>query len=403
MHTLATSMANNIPNTQLKFDRYKYSSSEFPEEHAVIYSSHEIETRTSTLRLSVKRDMVLCRFAHDMCKDHPIRFHMKITALKDSNGVFKLGEVVAGDGTDRDLRPFPNRIPKFLNRSGGGERPAAVEKEHARFAYRCEEGSGDFGVKSGYDCEKWRFCHSYDGGERGNLTYFVSIWCNSDTGLSVLLVGPFMNDGKGGRLRMSRREVSGEPPKGLIANAERDLKLGKEYTVLKRNQFQDNMDDIKSSLHALTTEIRYRREEATRVMNIRRERAQEQGKTYGGESPRARSDSENFCGRNSGLQILQGKEKPNGEMRISSEEAARRMVLTRRLIERCEVGKNRSAEGRAEINGDGDSEGSVINFSGGEGNELINNSVGHSTQVAFYGPVYLSLKGHPQPLFPSYY
>jgi len=210
----------------VKIELYKWSSSEFPQEYALVYTSLDDGSRTSTLRLSVNTDMVLCRLADDMCKQHPVRCHAKITALRDSRGDCKFGEVlVSQDGDDGD---------------------PTVEDDYAWFTYSCEDEGGDFTLKCreqkpdrvNMERTYWEFCHSYDVGIRRKLKYFVSIQCNKETGLSVSFSGPFMYKGVifDDELGLqSKREVSGKPPKELIANAESEFE-GTKYTLLKRNQ-----------------------------------------------------------------------------------------------------------------------------------------------------------------------
>ncbi|CAJ1963918.1 unnamed protein product [Sphenostylis stenocarpa] len=210
----------------VKIDLYKWSSSDFPQEYALVYTSLEDASKISTLRLSVNTDMVLCRHTDNMCNDHPVRIYVKITALRDSNGDCKFGEVLVIERGNKEDR--------------------TVDDDYASFTYCCDDESGDFWVKCrsqnldrvNMERTYWEFSHSYDVGLRRKLKYFVSIQCNKETGLSVVFSGPFMYKGVifDDELGLqSKREVSGEPPKGLIANAESAFE-GKGYTLLKRNQ-----------------------------------------------------------------------------------------------------------------------------------------------------------------------
>ncbi|KAK7333372.1 hypothetical protein VNO80_30140 [Phaseolus coccineus] len=209
----------------VKIELYKWSSSEFPQEYALVYTSLDDASRISTLRLSVNTDMVLCRHADDMCGSHPVRCHAKITALRDSRGDCKFGEVV-------------------VSQYGVGD--PTVDDDHTCFFYSCVDEGGEFTLKSreqridrvNMERTYWEFCHSYDVSLRRKLKYFVSIQCNKETGLSVGFSGPYMYKGVifDDELGLqSKREVSGEAPKELIANAESEFE-GDEYTLLKINE-----------------------------------------------------------------------------------------------------------------------------------------------------------------------
>jgi len=50
-----------------KIEVYKWSSSEFAEEYALVYTSLDDASKTTSLRFSVNADMVLCRVADNMC------------------------------------------------------------------------------------------------------------------------------------------------------------------------------------------------------------------------------------------------------------------------------------------------------------------------------------------------
>ncbi|KAL9319906.1 hypothetical protein ACSQ67_011745 [Phaseolus vulgaris] len=216
----------NTLNKYVMIELYKWSSSEFPQEYALVYTSLHDASRISTLRLSVNTDMVLCRHADDMCKRHPVRCHAKITALRDTRGDCNFGEVVVSKyGDDEDL---------------------TLDDNYACFNYSCEDEGGEFILKSreqklelvNMERTYWEFRHSYDVGLRRKLKYFVSIHCNKETGLSVGFNGPFMYKGVFFYIEQglqSKREVSREAPKGLIANAESEFE-GDEHTLMKRNQ-----------------------------------------------------------------------------------------------------------------------------------------------------------------------
>ncbi|QCD78176.1 hypothetical protein DEO72_LG1g1808 [Vigna unguiculata] len=216
-------MGNSF-NKYAKIELYKWSSSEFAEEYALVYTSLEDVFRSSTLRLSVDTDMVLCRLVGDMCKTHQVRCHVKISALRDSRGDCKFGEVVVSQQGDVD---------------------PTVRDDSAWFKFWCEDGGAHIFLKSTeqkldrvMERTCWEFCYSFDVGDRRTLKYFVSIRCNKETGLSVGFGGPFLYKGVIFEEKLglpSKVVVSGEPPKELTENAESEFK-GKKYTLLKRDE-----------------------------------------------------------------------------------------------------------------------------------------------------------------------
>ncbi|RDX65053.1 hypothetical protein CR513_56322, partial [Mucuna pruriens] len=221
----------------VKVELYKWSSSEFPQEYALIYTSLDDEFRTSTLRVSVNTDVVLCRHADNMCKHHPARFHMKVTAVRDNNGDCKFKEVI-------------------IVENGSGPNSAVVDN-YACLRYGCEDESGEFTVKSKdqnldrVNLEKtyWSFCHSYDIGIRRQLKYFVSIQCNKVTGLCVGFSGPLMYKGVVFEDELglhSKCEVLGKPPKALIAKVESEFE-GKLYIIFQRGKGDQNGETLPSA------------------------------------------------------------------------------------------------------------------------------------------------------------
>nr|XP_007146625.1 hypothetical protein PHAVU_006G056000g [Phaseolus vulgaris]ESW18619.1 hypothetical protein PHAVU_006G056000g [Phaseolus vulgaris] len=157
---------------------YKWSTSEFPQEYALVYTSLDDTSRTTTLRFSVNTDMVLCGVADHMCKYHPVRFHAKLTAIRDSNGDYRFGEVVvAQHGCEISTRK--NNIPFFrynCSESFPGNDVSLMPRMHMLDAY-------------------WDFSHSLEIGVRRNLRCYGRVECDKETGLMVGLSGPFLYKG----------------------------------------------------------------------------------------------------------------------------------------------------------------------------------------------------------------
>jgi len=220
-----SSMGKSSLNKSVKIELYKWSSSEFAEEYALVYTSVEDVFRSSILRLSVDTDMVLCRLASDMCKIHQARCHVKISALRDSRGDCKFGEIVVSQ--QGDVTPF-------------------VWGESAAFTYWCDNRPSIIYLKPTeqkldrmMERTFWELGYFYDVGDKALLKYFVNIHCNKETGLSVGFNGPWMGESLLLTEKLglaSKREVSGEPPKGLTENAESEFEA-QRYTLLKRDEY----------------------------------------------------------------------------------------------------------------------------------------------------------------------
>ncbi|QCD78178.1 hypothetical protein DEO72_LG1g1810 [Vigna unguiculata] len=94
-------MGNSF-NKHVDIELSKWSTTEFPQEYVLVYTSLDDPFRTSAFRLSANTDMVLCRLAGDMCKKHPVRCRVNITALRDSRGDCRFGEVAVSQQGDED-------------------------------------------------------------------------------------------------------------------------------------------------------------------------------------------------------------------------------------------------------------------------------------------------------------
>ncbi|RDX93469.1 hypothetical protein CR513_24265, partial [Mucuna pruriens] len=223
IHDLGSSMGNTATSDDksVMVEFYRWSGSEFPEEYALIYTSLDDSSKTSTLRLSVNRDKVLYRLADNLFKDHSVRFRVKLTAEKDSNGDYQFGKVIVVANSE-------NESPL----------------DSAEFSHH-PDGRGHFyEVKSTRDSPNvenlketcWEIWHSCEIKFATLLQSLVRVQCDKVAGLSVVFLGPMkgqLHITLSTTMKIHRgRVVLGEPPKEFIRSAESRFE-GKEYILFE--------------------------------------------------------------------------------------------------------------------------------------------------------------------------
>ncbi|RDX93468.1 hypothetical protein CR513_24264, partial [Mucuna pruriens] len=218
--------------TKIKVELYKWSSSEFPQEYALIYTLLDDESKTSTFRLSVNTDKVLCRLTDNFCEDHPTQFQLKVTAERDHNGDYNFGQVLLGaKGT------FQNRF---------------VQHHFLRFSYLCEKRTATYYMVRSIEQNvgrvnlkktSWELCHSYDVGFKTELKCSVNVQCNKMKGLCVGFTGPYRYKGlvfqKQDGLQI-QREIRGEPPGALNANVATEFEEEEVYLLFQSGEGNQN-------------------------------------------------------------------------------------------------------------------------------------------------------------------
>ncbi|KAK7386147.1 hypothetical protein VNO78_26159 [Psophocarpus tetragonolobus] len=205
----------------VKVELYKWSSKEFTQEYALVYTSLDDASKTSILRISVNKERVLCRIGDYLCDVNPLRFLLKVTAERDGNGSFKFGEVMVA--------------------TRGALESALVRNNNACFTFLNDNREGILSVKSVVSGKSkrttWGVYHSYRVGFRTHFACIVTIQCRKMTGLGVELSGPHIYKGlEGTELRglvPIDREVLKEPPKALIKKVESNFD-GKVYILVQQ-------------------------------------------------------------------------------------------------------------------------------------------------------------------------
>ncbi|KAK7333595.1 hypothetical protein VNO80_30370 [Phaseolus coccineus] len=218
----------------LSMELHKWSSAAFPEEYALVCTSHTDKSKLSIFRLRVNPEMVLLRLAESVCY-HPVRlFHMELSAQRDNMGCFNLGKVrVVVDGTSQ------------LTQSKGKDSLSDLCERKRCFyeVMRKVESCGSVERVS------WEFSHSYRVTLTAQIRYHVIIECDKEKGLRANIRGPFKCEDQvlGAKCvprPLIQRVVNQEPSKAIRAFAESDFH-GKEYILFhgasdKRGVIIDN-------------------------------------------------------------------------------------------------------------------------------------------------------------------
>jgi len=203
----------NIWSLDLEIEVYKWSSAEYAQEYAVVYTCINDKSKFSIFRLSVRAEKVLLRLADCLCDDHPIRVHMELIAERDNNyGYFNYRLVrVVEAGTTYD--------------------PSSTNDDKVSFiTILCHKRASSFSVtRPGENKMTWKVEHSSCcQGFLAELSFHVNIECHKVNGLWVKFRGPFKF--KAPRIITEsllerstphiQRQVNGEPPKSINAFVE---------------------------------------------------------------------------------------------------------------------------------------------------------------------------------------
>ncbi|KAK7333596.1 hypothetical protein VNO80_30371 [Phaseolus coccineus] len=220
---------------EFSMEHHKWSGATFPEEDALVWTSHTEKSKRSVFRLRVNPEMVLLRLGESVCDDHPGRlFHMELSAQKDNMNCFNLGKVtVVVDGTSQQTQS-----------KGKDSLSDLCERKRCFYeVMRKVESSGSVERVS------WEFSHSFRVTLTAHIRYHVIIECDKETGLKAKIRGPFKCEDQvlGANCvprSLIQRVVNEEPSKAIRAFAESDF-LGKEYILFhgasdKRSVIIDN-------------------------------------------------------------------------------------------------------------------------------------------------------------------
>jgi len=215
----------NIWSLDLEIELYKWSSAEYPQEYAVVYTCINDKSKFSIFRLSVRPEKVLLRLADCLCDDHPVRVHMELIAERDNNYGY-----------------FNYRLVRVVE-AGTTYSPSSTNDDKVSFGtiMFCQKRVSVYYVTlPGVNKMTWKVEHYCSQGLRMELGFYVNIECHKVNGLSVTFRGPF----KLNILRLNtesllerstpqiQRQVNGEPPKYINAFVESAF-TGNEYILLQ--------------------------------------------------------------------------------------------------------------------------------------------------------------------------
>ncbi|WVY93898.1 hypothetical protein V8G54_032986 [Vigna mungo] len=213
----------NIWSLDLEIELYKWSSAEYPQEYALVYTCVNDKSKFSIFRMSVRAEKVLLRFADSLCDDHPIRVNMELSAERDNNyGYFKY------------------RLVRVVEAGTIYAPPSNHGDNVSFFTIFCQKRVSAYSVTPpGVNTMTWKVMHSYSQGIKMSMSFHVNIECHKIDGLSVKFRGPFKLRFPGfvteNLLERStpeiQREVHGEPPKPIIAFVESAF-TGTEYILV---------------------------------------------------------------------------------------------------------------------------------------------------------------------------
>ena len=204
----------------VKVDLYKWSSAEFPDEYALIYTSRDDEFSTCTFRLSANRHRVLCTLHDCLCEDEPIRLLAEVKAIRDKNGDFKFEALkFDSDGNFADKQRLPGSM--FFQ--------YGCDKRNCLYMVYGHEKIGHANKKK----PTLVFSHMYIRPIKTSLSFDVNIQCDKGKGLCVEFSGPFKVKGV---LEQERagvhidRKILGEPPKASDPIVKSEFK-GEVYAI----------------------------------------------------------------------------------------------------------------------------------------------------------------------------
>jgi len=214
----------NIWSLDLEIEVYKWSSAEYAQEYAVVYTCINDKSKFSIFRLSVRAEKVLLRLADCLCDDHPIRVHMELIAERDNNYGY-----------------FNYRLVRVVE-AGTTYSPPSNHGDEVRFiTILCHKRASSYSVTPpGVNKVTWKVEHSCSQGFITEVSFHVNIECHKVNGLSVKFRGPFKF--KAPRIITEsllerstpqiQRQVNGEPPKYINAFVESAF-TGKEYILFQ--------------------------------------------------------------------------------------------------------------------------------------------------------------------------
>lgn len=219
-------LSNDI---NVKVELYKWSSAEFPEEYALVYTSRDDDYSTSTFRLSANRHRVVCTLHDSLCEDEQIEVLTEVKAKRDDKGVFTFEALkVDSDGEFKEKENLEGSM--FFN--------YGCDKRNCVFMVYGHDKIGHANKKK----PTLVVSHLYIRPLKASLTFEVNIQCDKGKGLCVELCGPFKTKGILDPERNGvhiDRKVFGEPPNSSDAIVRSEFK-GEVYAIVSQGGQANN-------------------------------------------------------------------------------------------------------------------------------------------------------------------
>lgn len=167
----------------VKIELFKWSSEDFPQERALIYTSHSNASRTCSSRFSWNRQKFIFSLQDYMCENNPVRVYMELMVEQDgnnNNGNFKFGS---------DKRDFTGIFSESRH-------------EHRKTHLNYQDIQGSSGRKVQFHAyrtvgkedkkkDEWTISHSLINHEVKSLWYYLKVVCDPKNGLhQPQLLGP---------------------------------------------------------------------------------------------------------------------------------------------------------------------------------------------------------------------
>ncbi|KAK4269882.1 hypothetical protein QN277_022980 [Acacia crassicarpa] len=202
-------------NTKL----YKWSSGEFRNEYALIYTASGgglYSPRSCTFYYRVSCEKLVITMDDDLCSGRRVRVNMEFVAVRDDKSMgFKFGPVKFKDSGpyfhQRRRRSSKEEVlflQYFTDLYGGRRTQLCLNKVRKKQRYLV-------------------IFHTAIGNSDDNFSHYMTIKCDPSKGIEVNLCGPY-HDRAGERELCDTENISGMPPDDIIDNAEairNDLKV----------------------------------------------------------------------------------------------------------------------------------------------------------------------------------
>lgn len=192
---------------QITTTLYKWSSAEFREECALIYSTsgRYLSDRSCTSYYKVKPDEVILTIDDGLHLGNRVRVNMEFKAVKDSQGLFKVGSAKLKESeavyNERSLGASKSKVLHLTYNDFKDHRFNQIDLR------RINNKKYDVDFFTGFAK------HDY-------ITHSVTIYCDPSKGFVVNLSGPYRYTTSGQEELCGIDYITGWPPENVIKNAQ---------------------------------------------------------------------------------------------------------------------------------------------------------------------------------------